>query len=67
MTYEPTKFEVARSNGCEEDTITRDVTYGWMDRGTDDFGTKFIYMLRSMNGQQEGGKVSFDDPCSVTL
>ena len=34
-----------------------------MDRGTDDFGTKFIYMLRSMNGQQERGKVSFDDPC----
>ena len=59
VTYEPTTFDVATSNGYEEDTITRDVTYGWMVRGTDDFGTKFIYV----NGQQERVKVSFDDPC----
>ena len=33
--YASTKFQVARSNGLGEDTITRNVTDGWKDRQTD--------------------------------
>ena len=34
--YAPTKFEVAKSNGLGEDTITRNVTDGRTDRRTTD-------------------------------
>ena len=55
MTYSPTKFEVATSNGLGGDTFTRNVTDGRThgrtdgrtDRRTDgrrtDFDTKLIY------------------------
>ena len=51
VTYSPTKFEVATSNGLGGDTFTRNVTdgrtHGWTDRRTDgrrtDFDTKLIY------------------------
>ena len=33
--YAFAKFKVARFNGFGEDTITRNVTDGWMDRRTD--------------------------------
>ena len=53
VSYAPTKFEVATSNGLGEDTITRNVTDGRTDRRTDartdgrrtDFGTKLIYPI----------------------
>ena len=51
MTYSPTKFEVATSNGLGGDTFTRNVTdgrtHGRTDGRTDgrrtDFDTKLIY------------------------
>ena len=51
MTYSPTKFEVATSNGLGGDAFTRNVTdgrtHGRTDRQTDgrrtDFDTKLIY------------------------
>ena len=55
MTYSPTKFEVATSNGLGGDAFTRNVTdgrtHGRTDRRTDgrtdgrrtDFDTKLIY------------------------
>ena len=47
MTYSPTKFEVATSNGLGGDTFTRNVTDGRTHRRTDgrrtDFDTKLIY------------------------
>ena len=51
MTYSPTKFEVATSNGLGGDTFTRNVTdgrtHGQTDGRTDgrrtDFDTKLIY------------------------
>ena len=47
MTYSPTKFEVATSNGLGGDTFTRNVTDGRTDVRTDvrrtDFDTKLIY------------------------
>ena len=55
VTYSPTKFEVATSNGLRGDTFTRNVTdgrtHGRTDRQTDgrtdgrrtDFDTKLIY------------------------
>ena len=47
MTYSPTKFEVAISNGLGGDTFTRNVTdgrtHGRMDGRRTDFDTKLIY------------------------
>ena len=46
MTYSPTKFEVATSNGLEGETFTRNVTEdGRTDGGTDEGPTdmKLIY------------------------
>ena len=47
MTYLPTKFEVATSNGLGGDTFTRNVTdggtHGQTDERRTDFGTKLIY------------------------
>ena len=47
MTYSPTKFEVATSNGLGGDTFTRNVTDGRTHGRTDgrrtDFDTKLIY------------------------
>ena len=47
MTYSPTKFEVATSNGLGGDTFTRNVTDGRTHGRTDgrrtEFDTKLIY------------------------
>ena len=43
VTYSPTKFEVATSNGLEGDTFTRNVTDGRTDGRRTDFDTKLIY------------------------
>ena len=51
VTYSPTKFEVATSNGLGGDTFTRNVTDAQTHERTDartdgrrtDFGTKLIY------------------------
>ena len=47
--YASTKFEVARSNGLGEDTITRNVMDKQIDARTDgrrtNFGTKLIYPI----------------------
>ena len=47
VTYSPTKFEVATSNGLGGDTFTRNVTdgrtHGQTDERRTDFDTKLIY------------------------
>ena len=47
VTYSPTKFEVATSNGLDGDTFTRNLTDGRTHVRTDglrtDFDTKLIY------------------------
>ena len=43
MTYATTNFEVARSNGLDGDTFTRNVPDALTDGPRTDFGTKLIY------------------------
>ena len=69
MTYSPTKFEVATSNGLGGDTFTRNVTdgrtHGQTDRRTDgqtdgrrtDFDTKLIYPFFSKEKSGYNNKI----------